>query len=315
MRASVSVVLCCHNSAQRLPSTLQHLAAVKVPPGVDWEVLLVDNASTDDTAACARRLWAQAGAPAPLRLLPEPRQGLNYARWAGIRAVRGDIVSFVDDDNWVDARWLEVVTDVFGAEPRVGAVGAWAEPVCDGPIPAWFERVQHLYACGPQGPAARPVPAARGYQYGARLAVRRMALLELDAHGFAPRLVGRSGASLAGGEDSELCRALTGAGWTLWYEPRLRLRHFMPAGRLTLQYARRLSFEMGRAAVRLETVRPVSGRRRASVLLHLRPFAVLWYALRWAARATPLPGREPHPLGGSYDLGRLTQALGYPRQG
>lgn len=309
MTASISVVLCCHNSARRLPPTLKHLAAVKVPPGMDWEVLVVDNASTDDTAACARTLWAGAGEPAPLRVLSEPRQGLNYARWAGIRAARGDIISFVDDDNWVDAGWLEVITEVFLTEPRVGAVGAWAEPVCDGQIPAWFERVQQLYACGPQGPAAGPVPAARGYLYGAGLSVRRAALLELDARGFAPRLVGRSGASLAGGEDSELCRALAGAGWVLWYEPRLRLRHFMPAGRLTIEYARRLSFEMGRAAVRLETARPVPSRRRASMLLRLRPAAVLWYALRWAARATPLPGRAAHPLGGSYDLGRLAQAL------
>lgn len=315
MTVSVSVVLCCHNSAQRLPATLQHLAAVTVPPGVDWDVLVVDNASTDDTAACARALWAQAGAPAPFRVLSEPRQGLNYARWAGIRAARGDIISFVDDDNWVDTRWLEVITDVFLAEPRVGAVGAWAEPVCEGPLPPWFERVQEIYACGPQGATAGPVPVARGYLYGAGLSIRRAALYALDAAGFAPHLVGRSGASLAGGEDSELCRALTGAGWTLWYEPRLRLRHFMPAGRLTIEYARRLSFELGRVAVRLETVCPVPGRRRASVLVRLRPLAVLWYALRWAARATPLPGHAPHPLGGSYDLGRLAQALGYPRQG
>jgi len=315
MTVSVSVVLCCHNSAQRLPATLQHLAAVQAPPGVDWDVLVVDNASTDDTAACARTLWAQAGAPAPLRVLSEPRQGLNYARWAGIRAARGDIISFVDDDNWVDTRWLEVITDVFLAEPRVGAVGAWAEPVCEGPLPPWFERVQEIYACGPQGATAGPVPVARGYLYGAGLSIRRAALYALDAAGFAPHLVGRSGASLAGGEDSELCRALTGAGWTLWYEPRLRLRHFMPAGRLTIEYARRLSFELGRVAVRLETVCPVPGRRRASVLVRLRPLAVLWYALRWAARATPLPGHAPHPLGGSYDLGRLAQALGYPRQG
>ena len=85
--------------------------------------------------------------------------------------------------------------------------------------------------------------------------------LALDAAGFSPRLIGRSGASLAGGEDSELCRALLGAGWVLWYEPRLRLRHFMPAGRLTLAYARRLSFEMGRAAVRLEGAHPLPARR------------------------------------------------------
>ena len=309
MMASVSVVLCCHNSVQRLPSTLRHLAAVNVPPGLDWEVVVVDNASTDDTAACAPNLWAQAGAPAPLQVVPEPRQGLNYARWAGIRAAQGDIVSFVDDDNWVDARWLAVLAEVFSAQPGVGAVGAWAEPVSEGAIPPWFERVQHLYACGPQGMAAGPVPATRGYLYGAGLSIRREALAALDAAGFAPRLVGRSGTSLAGGEDSELCRALLGAGWVLWYEPRLRLQHFMPPGRLSLDYARRLSFEMGRAAVRLELSSPLMGRRRASRLLRLRPLAALWYAARWSAKALPFPGRARHPVGASYHFGRLAQVL------
>ncbi len=70
MTISVSVVLCCHNSVERLQPTLTHLAAVQVPPGMSWEVLVVDNASTDDTAARAAELWAQVGAPAPLRVLP-----------------------------------------------------------------------------------------------------------------------------------------------------------------------------------------------------------------------------------------------------
>lgn len=314
MNPSISIILCCHNSAARLPDTLRHLCAMEVPPGLRWEVLLVDNASMDATADCAQAIWAEVGAPAPLRVLTEPRLGLNHARWAGIRAARGDIISFVDDDNWVDAHWLKVIVDVFAKQPSVGAVGAWAEPVADGPVPPWFDRVKHLYACGPQGAEAGPVPAARGYLYGAGLTIRRAALLALDAAGFAPRLIGRSGASLAGGEDSELCRALSSAGWDLWYEPRLRLQHFMPPGRLSLDYARRLSFEMGRAAVRLDLTSPSRGRRRANLLLRLRPLAALWYAARWSAKALPFPGRARHPVGASYHFGRLAQVLDYRKR-
>ena len=53
----VSVVICCHNSTERLSPTLAHLAAQQVPDGVDWEVLLIDNMSTDGTADMARSLW------------------------------------------------------------------------------------------------------------------------------------------------------------------------------------------------------------------------------------------------------------------
>ena len=86
----------------------------------------------------------------------------------------------------------------------------------------------------------------------------------------------------------------------------------MPPGRLSLDYARRLSFEMGRAAVRLELSSPLMGRRRASRLLRLlrlRPLAALWYAARWSAKALPFPGRARHPVGASYHFGRLAQVL------
>lgn len=312
---SVSVVLCCHNAAPRLDATLAHLAAVKVPAGQVWEVVLVDNASTDDTAGIAAQLWQRHAAPAPLRVVAEPRLGLNHARWTGIRAACGTLVSFVDDDNHVDPGWLDVLTAVFETHAHVGAVGAWAQAVADVPLPSWFERVQHLYACGPQADGPGPVAARRGYLYGAGLTIRRRALLDLDAGGFAPRLVGRTGRSLAGGEDSELCHALAAAGWTLWFEPALCLAHYMPPARLTLAYARRLSFEMGRAAVRLEATRPAarSPHRRLAALRRVRVFALGWYVLAWARAAARLPGRR-QPLGGSYHRGRLAEALTWPRQ-
>jgi len=307
MTISVSVVLCCHNSAARLQATLTHLAAVQVPAGMAWEVLVVDNASTDDTAARAAQLWAQVGAPAPLRVLPEPRLGLNHARWTGIRAAQYDIVSFVDDDNWVDAQWLCVLDRVFAEHPQVGAVGGLAEPAFEAQAPDWFAQVQHGYACGPQADAAGPVPSARGYLHGAGLSLRRGALLALDAGGFSPRQMGRTGGSLAAGEDAELCHALVKADWTLWYEPDLRLRHYMPAGRLTPAYAHRLCYELGRSGARLAATRD---HRR---ILRFRPAAVTVYAMLWVAHAVPLPGRRRKPFAGSYHRGRLAEAIGLRR--
>jgi len=278
---------------------------------VDWEVLVVDNASTDDTAGIAEQIWNHHGSPAPLRVITEPRLGLNHARWAGIHAARYAIVSFVDDDNHVDPEWLGVLARIFESHDGVGAVGAWARAVADGPLPDWFTQIEYIYGCGPQGDHAGPVPASRGFLYGAGLSLRRRALLDLAANGFSPALVGRAGANLAGGEDTELCYALTGAGWTLWYEPELRLAHYMPPGRLTLDYARRLSFAMGRVAVRLEfsTSKPRSRHPLARVR-RLRLFALAWYLLSWVRAAVCLPGRR-HPVGGSYDRGRVVEALSW----
>src|SRR5450432_4205638 len=101
----VSIVVCCHNSAARLPETLAALAAQKVPAGFPWEVVIVDTASSDDTAATAQRCWPSPP-PAPLTIVAEPSPGLSHARLAGLRASRFPIVSLVDDDNWVAPDWI-----------------------------------------------------------------------------------------------------------------------------------------------------------------------------------------------------------------
>src|SRR6266516_3860790 len=80
----VSVVICCHNSAQRLAKPLAHLAVQQVPQGIPWEVILIDNASTDGTADFATAHWP-ATASAPLRVISEPRLGLTHARECGFR--------------------------------------------------------------------------------------------------------------------------------------------------------------------------------------------------------------------------------------
>ena len=74
MNAGVSVVICCHNSAKRLPETLAHLAAQDVPVGTPWEVIVVDNCSTDGTSEVASRTWASR-MTVPLRVVREERAG------------------------------------------------------------------------------------------------------------------------------------------------------------------------------------------------------------------------------------------------
>jgi hypothetical protein len=97
----VSVVLCCYNSVGRLPETLRHLSMQRLPSGCQWEVLLVDNASQDDTAFVASGLWEDLGRPAPLRIVHEPIPGLSSARNAGIRNACYEYVILCDDDNWL----------------------------------------------------------------------------------------------------------------------------------------------------------------------------------------------------------------------
>src|SRR5262249_17511403 len=97
----VSVILCCHNSVTRLKPTLAHLAGQSGIGEREWEIVLVDNASTDQTASHAQSLWQSFGAPSELRVVSEPNLGLIHARVTGISSAGYEILTFVDDDNWI----------------------------------------------------------------------------------------------------------------------------------------------------------------------------------------------------------------------
>lgn len=254
----VSVVICTHNGGARLPAVLAHLAAQRAE--CEWEVVLVDNASTDGTAEIAAQHWPPHCAP--LRIVAEPRLGLSFARRRGLDAAAYPIVGFVDDDNWLAPDWVAIASQRMAELPDVGALGGYIEPATDVPLPEWFARYQQCYAIGPQADAAGPIGWERGYVWGAGLIVRRNGLRELFAAGFEPQLSGRSGAGLSAGDDGELCLALMLAGWKLWYEPRLRLKHYLPVHRLEWRYLKRMWAGFGRASVVLDIYRHVPGRTR-----------------------------------------------------
>ena len=179
----VSVVICCYNSAERLPQTLAHLANQVVTPETRWEVVIVDNASTDGTVAVANA-WPTA-ARAPLRVVSEPRLGVGYARARGIEEARGEIISFVDDDNWLCPIWVQTVCDVMRSHPEVAALGGIIEPAFETARPDWFGPVAYLYATGPDGEPSGDVTGVH-MLCGAGLSVRRAALADVRDKGFRP---------------------------------------------------------------------------------------------------------------------------------
>jgi glycosyltransferase involved in cell wall biosynthesis len=250
-RPGVSLVVCCHNSAGRLPPTLAHLAAQHANEGLAWEVIVVDNASTDDTAQVALSAWP-AVHPAPLRVVREPQPGLSFARQRGFQESRYEIISFIDDDNWVCPEWVQLVAEVMAAHPEVGACGGWPEEVCEVEPPVWFERYKTAYAVGPQAEQAGVMAGQWACLGGAGMCIRYSAWQQLLDRGFRHILSGRKGASLASGEDIELMYALRLAGWKLWYEPRLRMQHFIPAGRLQWSYLLRMRRGGGASTVGLD---------------------------------------------------------------
>lgn len=244
----VSVVICCYNSALRLPETLKHLLLQDVPHGLPWEVIIVDNASTDNTREAARSLWPKEPI-VPLRIVYEPRPGLMNARKRGLGEAKYEFVCFVDDDNWLAPNWVKRVYEILMEHPEVGACGGRTEAVFESKPPFWFERFKDNFVVGEQGEQTGDITWSRGHLWGAGLSLRKRAWEELTKDGYRFRLKGREGNLLTSGEDYELCYALRLAGWQLWYDPHLVLKHYMSSARLNWQYLRRLRRGFGASSV------------------------------------------------------------------
>lgn len=248
----LSVILCCHNSATRLPTTLEHLCAQSIEQ--DWEVLVVNNASTDDTAAVANSFADRL----PLRVVDEPVPGLTQARLRGLREARYPLLGFIDDDNWVPPHWAESVVAIFGKHPHVAACGGPISEVCEIEPPWWFEQFKGNYTIWSPHDVARIVDHPL---CGAGLGIRKAAWEQLIADGFKPLLSDRKGAALSSGGDFELCYAFMLAGWQLYYDPALHIRHFIPQSRLNWDYLCRLNEGFGRQSVVLDGYKAkVSGK-------------------------------------------------------
>src|SRR5207245_10771084 len=95
------------NGARRVRPTPAPLATQRVAPTLPWEVVIVANASTDDTAAVARAAWPEPP-PGPLRVVTEPRLGIGHARLRALETATYDVVGFVDDDNWLAPGWVQL---------------------------------------------------------------------------------------------------------------------------------------------------------------------------------------------------------------
>jgi glycosyltransferase involved in cell wall biosynthesis len=231
----VTVAVCCHNSAKLLPQTLEYLKAQRVPYGIQWEVLVVDNASTDGTADVARRCW-QGNRPAPLRVTHEPRLGLSNARERAFQDARFEIVSFIDDDNLVSDGWVAAAIEIMSGNPQLGAMGGLVYPKFEAEPPIWWYNYTLYFALVPEAPAEK-----QKVVHGAGMTIRKSAWEEIVRCGFRSRLSGHHGKRLTCGEDDEITFALGQAGWDLRIDDRLRMLHFIEARRLDWNYLRRMA--------------------------------------------------------------------------
>jgi glycosyltransferase involved in cell wall biosynthesis len=236
---NISVIICCYNSAQRLSDTLICLSLQEVPDDFKWEVIIVDNNSTDNTGEIAIQIWKELNSQVSLRVIHEGSPGLSYARKKGVFEAEGEIIVFCDDDNWLNEMYLSTAFKIMNSYKEIGIVGGIAIPFSNIDFPDWFYQNQLYYACGPQN-FSTGLMTKKNWLYGAGMVVRKAYMLKMYAAGFKSFLIDRTGESLSSGGDVELCYWHKIIDSQLWYDERLTFTHYIEKRRLCLDYFERL---------------------------------------------------------------------------
>ncbi|MEP5938286.1 MAG: glycosyltransferase [Erythrobacter sp.] len=267
-----SIVICTHNRAQYLAKALAGVARQDFPTD-QFEVLVIDNASTDETKLVVDGFQ---GRDHNLHYVYEAKLGLSIARNTGWRKAAGQYIAYLDDDAIPSETWLTHAANAIEQRNHdIGMLGGRVEPIWEQPRPEWLDdQLLSLLSMVDLGPTTQYVDDDFGI-VGANMIIPRHLLEQFG--GFSSE-VGRIGNLLLSGEETLLKRRLAKAGYRGYYSPDVSVQHHAPADRLTKKWFLERMYWQGRssaALMRLEDTIPWS-RRAPKSALELLKAAILF---------------------------------------
>ncbi|MCM2370259.1 glycosyltransferase [Rhodopirellula sp. ICT_H3.1] len=230
-----------------LQRTLQRLCDLEVDARYTWELIVVDNNSTDNTAQVIDRFVDAL----PIRAVHESKQGHSRSRNRAIAEATGDYIVWTDNDVLVCTRWLSAYFDAFTAEPDLAFFGGVIEPVFDPPgrpdwLAATWEKCKPVYAARDLGPMPVELNESR-LPYGANFAIRSDIQRK---HLFDPSL-GRVSSAMMGEDETQVLRQIARSCGKGRWVPDAKVQHIVPADRATERYVRSYFIGQGMANVAL----------------------------------------------------------------
>ena len=242
----LSIVIATYNRSAMLMQTLQSVIEQTLPRE-EWECVVVNNNSTDSTAADFEAFAARYP-DYNLRMVLETNQGLSYARNRGIRESEGEHIAIVDDDERIAPEFVASYVALFDDVPD--AVAAGGPIVAEYPTgrPRWMSAFTERPIANTMyfGEEVREFPRGR-VPGGGNMALRRSAVRR---YGVFDTSLGYVGESLVGGEESDLFERLQIAEAKYYYVPKAVMYHIIPKEKLTTEYLRRLSYNVGVSQLR-----------------------------------------------------------------
>jgi glycosyltransferase involved in cell wall biosynthesis len=231
----VTIAICTRNRAASLRRMLDSLCALTIPPGAEWEVIVVDNGSSDGTGEVVREFAGRL----PLKSFYEPMRGICRARNRAVAEAQGDYICWTDDDVIVSCGWLAAYLAAFKRHPEAGLFGGPIRPMLEAPARLLFNRGKERwplagsYAARTPGPLIRPLLLNDfDIPYGANLAIRSA---EQRLFPFDERLGPSQSHNLLADEVDVIYRMMK-AGATGWWVPDAHVEHVISQERQSLGY-------------------------------------------------------------------------------
>ncbi|MBD2204053.1 glycosyltransferase family 2 protein [Calothrix sp. FACHB-1219] len=264
-----TVAIPTYNGESRLPELLERLRNQLYTETFSWEIIVVDNNSTDNTAVLIKNYQAAWKCPYPLKYCFEAKQGAGYARKRTVEEAKGKFIGFLDDDNYPVSNWVAVAYAFGQKYPKAGAYGSQIHPDWEVEPPQDFQRIAPFLAITERGnlpliydPHKKLLPPSAG------LVIRRQAWLETIPNQMI--LTGRISNNTLTSEDLEMLSHMQKSGWEIWYNPEMEISHKIPSWRLQREYL--IPFFRGIGLSRYVT-------RMIPIKTYYRPLAFLVYII------------------------------------
>ncbi|RCJ30055.1 glycosyl transferase [Nostoc minutum NIES-26] len=268
-RLDFTIAIPTYNGASRLRELLQRLQNQICTENFSWEIIVVDNNSNDDTAKIVQNYQENWQCPYPLKYCFELQQGAAYARKRAVQEAKGQLIGFLDDDNYPDLNWVAAAYAFGQKYPQAGAYASQIHPQWEVEPPENFQRIAPFLAITERGdlpllyePSKKLLPPSAG------LVVRRQAWL--DSVPNQSILTGRVTGNMLTSEDLEMLSYLQKSGWEIWYNPEMEIYHQIPKSRLQREYL--IQFFRGIGLSRYVT-------RMVNIKSWIKPFALLAYMI------------------------------------
>ncbi len=289
MSIRVSAIICTLNRAAYLQKAIHSLVDQTLPKE-QYEIIVVDNGSTDNTKAIVEGFEHFEN----LRYIYEPVMGLSQARNTGWQNARGKYVSYIDDDAIACPEWLERMVQTFdNVQPQPGSVGGKVIPVWEAERPAWLPKeMEDALALVDWGDKPIFSSGQPPHLVGCNVAYPREILR--GCGGFNTNL-GRKGTNLLSNDENLISSYIRQHNLGIYYNPEICVEHLIPAERLVKRFFYRRAFWQG---ISHEVLQYFENRQRKSKWRYVhraivntlsfvsQPIVLLWLLIRPANRAS-----------------------------